>query len=121
VIGILGLVSTLSMNVIERTRELGIMRAMGATPGTIMRIIVSEGVFAGALSWVFAVLISAPLSLLVGRVVGMLSFKVPLALTMSTFAMMLWLTLVVVGSGLAGAFPAYRASRLTVREALAYG
>ena len=109
------------MNVIERTRELGVMRAIGATPGTIMRIIVTEGVFIGGLSWVFAVMISVPLSLLVGRVVGMLSFKVPLGLTISPFAMLLCLVVVLLISGASAAWPASRASRLTVRKVLAYG
>ncbi len=120
-IGVLGLASTMSMNVIERTRELGVMRAIGAAPGTIMRIIISEGVFIGGLSWLFAVMISVPLSLLVGRVVGMLSFKVPLALTISPAAVILWLAVVLLISAIAGVYPAFRASRLTVREALAYG
>lgn len=120
-IGVLGLASTMSMNVIERTRELGVMRAIGATPETVMRIILSEGVFVGALSWVFAVITSVPLSLLVGRIVGMLSFKVPLALAMSPVAMLLWFVVVLVISAAACAYPALRASRLTVREALAYG
>ena len=120
-IGVLGLASAMSMNVIERTRELGVMRAIGAAPGTIMRIIISEGVLIGGLSWVFALMISVPLSLLVGRIVGMLSFKVPLGLTISPFAMLLWLVVVLAISAASCAWPAFRASRLTVREALAYG
>jgi putative ABC transport system permease protein len=120
-IGVLGLASTMSMNVIERTRELGVLRAIGAAPGTIMRIIISEGVLIGGLSWVFAIMISVPLSLLVGRVVGMLSFKVPLALTISPHAMLVWLVVVLAISAAASAWPALQASRLTVREALAYG
>jgi len=119
-IGVLGLASFMSMNVIERTRELGVMRAIGAAPGTIMRIIISEGVFIGGLSWVFAVMLSVPLSLLVGGIVGMLSFRVPLSLTISPAAMLLWLVTVLVISAAACAWPALRASRLTVREALAY-
>ena len=120
-IGVLGLASTMSVNVIERTRELGVMRAIGAAPGTIMRIIISEGALIGGLSWIFAVMLSVPLSLLVGRIVGMLSFRVPLPLAISPFAMLLWLGVVLVISAGACAWPALRASRQTVREALAYG
>lgn len=120
-IGVLGLASAMSMNVIERTRELGVMRAIGAAPGDIMRIIISEGMLIGGLSWGFALMISVPLSLLVGRIVGMLSFKVPLGLTISPLATLLWLVVVLAISAAACAWPAFRASRLTVREALAYG
>lgn len=119
-IGVLGLASAMGMNVIERTRELGVMRAIGATPAVIVRAIILEGVLIGAASWLFAVLISVPLSLLVGRIVGMMSFKVPLPLIMSPHAMAGWLVVVLMVSALAGAWPARRASELTVREALAY-
>jgi putative ABC transport system permease protein len=86
-----------------------------------MRIIISEGMLIGGLSWGFALMISVPLSLLVGRIVGMLSFKVPLGLTISPLATLLWLVVVLAISAAACAWPAFRASRLTVREALAYG
>lgn len=120
-VGILGLASAMSMSVTERTRELGVMRVLGATPGTIIRIVISEGMFIGGLSWVCAVIVAVPLSLLVGRIIGMLLSKTPLALSMSPFAMVLWLLIVLAVSALASAWPAYRAARLTVREALAYG
>lgn len=119
-IGILGLVSAMGMNVIERRRELGVMRAIGATPGIIVRTIIIEGVLIGAASWFFAVFLSVFLSLIVGRVVGMMSFKVPLPLIMSPHAMAGWLIVVLIVSALAGAWPAMRAAKLTVREALAY-
>ena len=49
-VGGLGLTSTLTLNVIERTREIGILGAIGATPRTIWRNIVFEGVVMGVLS-----------------------------------------------------------------------
>ncbi len=119
-IGVLGLASAMGMNVIERRRELGVMRAIGAAPRIIARIIIFEGVLIGAASWLFGVLISVPVSLLVGRIVGMMTFKVPLPLVMSPFAMAIWLAIVFGISALGGAWPAYRAASVTVREALAY-
>lgn len=120
VIGILGLTSTTSMNVIERTRELGIMRATGATPGLVLKVIVTEGVSIGLVSWVLAVLLSLPLSYVIGAIVGNMSFRTPLALTVSPLAVGVWLFLVVVMAALATTVPARRASKLAVREALAY-
>jgi len=120
VVGILGLMSSMSASVIERTREFGIMRAIGARTKIILRNVISEGVFIGLLSWFIAVPLSLPLSWSVGYLVGMLSFRAPLPLILSPWAVFGWLILVGFGSIGASAYPARQASRLTVRESLAY-
>ncbi|HEY3366110.1 MAG TPA: FtsX-like permease family protein [Symbiobacteriaceae bacterium] len=120
VVGVLGLMSTMSTNMAERTREFGVMQTIGATPHTVIRIVVSEGVFIGVLSWIIAVPLALPLSALVGTVTGNLAFRAPLPLVVSPFAVLLWLAITIIGSAAASALPAWRASRLTVRETLAY-
>ncbi len=120
VIGVLGLTSTMTMNVIDRTRELGIMRATGATPQMVLKIVVGEGVSISLMSWLLALLLSLPLSQLVGSIVGNMAFRTPLALTVSHLAVVLWLLLVVVMAALATMIPARRASKRAVHEALAY-
>jgi putative ABC transport system permease protein len=120
VVGVLGLMSSMSTSVIERTREFGIMRAIGAQSRVILRNVISEGVFIGLLSWVIAVPLALPLSWGIGYQVGTLSFRSPLPLILSPWAVFGWLILVVLGSIGASAYPARQASRLTVRETLAY-
>lgn len=120
VVGALGLLSTMSMNVMERTREIGVMRAIGATPATIRNLIVWEGLAIGALSVVLAFGLSLVLSLYLGRFIGNMSFRTPLSLAISPLAGGLWLVIIVVGSYLATLYPARRASHMTTREALAY-
>jgi len=120
VVGVLGLMSNMSTSVIERTREFGIMRAIGAQSQTILRNVISEGLFIGLMSWVIAVPLSLPVSLGVGYLVGMLSFRSPLPLILSPLAVIIWLLVIVIGSIAASAYPARQASRLTVRETLAY-
>ena len=120
VVGVLGLMSSMSTSVIERTRELGIMRAIGARSRIVLRNIISEGVFVGLLSWIIAVPLSLPLSWGVGYLLGTLSFRSPLPLILSPLAVLGWLILIVIGSIGASAYPARQASRLTVREALSY-
>jgi len=117
-VGMLGLGSTMATNVLERTREIGVMKTIGATPGQIGRLVVGEALFLGVLSWGVAVVLAVPLTLLVGRTVGMMSFRVRLPLVMDGTAIASWLALVVVASIAATLIPAWRASRLTVREAL---
>jgi putative ABC transport system permease protein len=119
-VGVLGLTSAMGIAVLERTRELGVMRAVGATPATVLRLIMGEGVFVGALSGLLAVALAAPLSAIVGSLVGTLAFRAPLPLVMSPPAVLAWLLLVLLLSAAATAAPAIRASRMTVREALVH-
>jgi putative ABC transport system permease protein len=120
IVGVLGLTSTMSTNVVERTREFGVMQTIGATPQTVRSMVVSEGVFIGALSWVFAIVLALPLSMIVNGMVGRPLFNVPLPLVSTPLTMLIWLAVVLIGSALASAVPAWRTSRLTVRETLAY-
>ncbi len=120
VVGALGLMSSMGTSVIERTREFGIMRAIGAKSKTVLRNVISEGVFIGLMSWVISVPLSVPLSLGIGYLVGNLSFRSPLPLIVSPMGLVLWLLVIVIGSIAASAYPARQASRLTIRETLAY-
>ena len=120
VVGALGLMSSMGTSVIERTREFGIMRAIGAKSNTILRNIISEGVFIGLMSWVIALPLSIPLTFGIDYVVGYMSFRAPLPLTLSPVGLGIWLAVIVIGSIAASAYPARQASQLTVRETLAY-
>jgi putative ABC transport system permease protein len=120
VVGTLGLTSTISMNVLERTREIGVMRAIGATPEKIKNLIVLEGLIIGILSIVIAFLVSLALSYFMGRFIGHISFRTTLTLTISGAAILIWLAIIVFGSYLASIIPARKANKVTTREALAY-
>ncbi len=120
VVGALGLMSTMGTSVTERTREFGVMRAIGGRSGAVMRSVILEGVFIGLQSWVIAVILSLPLSHAVGRFVGNLAFRSPLPLSLSPMAILIWLMVIVFGSIAASAYPAWKASRLSIRETLAY-
>jgi len=120
VVGALGLTSAMGTSVVERTREFGVMRTIGPRTPTVMRNILSEGVFIGLLSWCIAIVLAVPLSAGVGRLIGTLAFRSTLPLTLSLFAIALWLTLIVLGSMAASAVPAWKASKLTIRETLAH-
>jgi putative ABC transport system permease protein len=119
-VGALTLASAMSTSVVERTRELGVMQTLGATPARVTGIVVAEGVFIGALSWVVAVALAALLSSLLGGLVGSWLFQEPLPLVLSPAALLIWLAIVLLGSAAASAYPARIATRMTIREALAY-
>lgn len=120
VVGALGLASSMGTSVIERTREFGVMRAIGARSKTILRNIISEGVFIGLMSWGIALPLSIPLSYGIGYLIGSLSFRAPLPLIISPAGLLIWFSVILIGSIAASAYPAQQASRLTVRETLAY-
>ncbi len=119
-VGGLGLMGTMSINVIERTREIGVMRAIGASDGTIQQIILVEGMLIGWFSWLLGTLLSFPISQFMSERIGFSLLNMPLVYTYEWSAAWIWLVLVLVLSLLASYVPARNAARLTVREVLAY-
>jgi len=120
VVGAIGLMSMVSMSTLERTREIGVMRAIGATPRKIRRMIAWEGLLIAGLSIVVAFAVSIGLSIYMGRFIGHLAFRTPLSLSISVPALGMWLIIAMGGAYLATLYPARRASRITTREALVY-
>ena len=119
-VGGLGLMTTMSLNVLERRREMGVMRALGATPRLVWLMIVAEGIVVGLLSWTIAVLLAWPISKAIGDFMVQVMFRSGLDFTFEPVGLVIWLLVSIGLSGLASFLPAWRASRTTVREALAY-
>ncbi|MFN2272371.1 MAG: ABC transporter permease [Anaerolineae bacterium] len=120
VVGGLGLAATMGLNVLERTREIGVLRAIGATNRAMWSIVVAEGVLVGFISWVLGTLLSYPLGNLLNGGMGMAFVGLWIEYTFSYAGVWLWLAVVLVVSALASLAPARRASCISVREALAY-
>lgn len=120
IVGAMGLTGTMGMNVLERTREIGIMRAIGADDRAVMRTVIAEGFVIGSLSFVMAIILSFPFTYLLSYIISVSLFETPIkvAFTMTGYA--IWLALIVVLSVVASILPARNAARLTIREVLAY-
>jgi putative ABC transport system permease protein len=118
IVGVMGLGSAMTISVLERTREFAVMRVIGASTGTIRRAVVGEAVLVGTLSAIIALVISAPLTLFVDWIVGTASFGPELGASLSAAAMPLWLAIVIIGAAAASAYPAWKASELTIREVI---
>jgi putative ABC transport system permease protein len=114
----LGLASAMGTNVVERTREIGVMKTLGATQRQITALVMGEALAIALLGFVAALALSVPLTALVGKVVGMLAFRIRLPLVVDAPAAVAWSALVVVLGVVAALVPARRASMLSVREAL---
>jgi putative ABC transport system permease protein len=119
-VGGLGLMGTMSINVIERTREIGIMRAIGASDGAIQQIVVGEGTLIGMLAWGFGIVMSLPISRIMSLRIGLSLFEMPLSYTFASYAVLFWLVIVLCISALASYLPARSAAQLTVRDVLSH-
>jgi putative ABC transport system permease protein len=119
-VGSIGLTGTMGMNVLERTREIGVMRAIGAVDLAIVKSVVIEGVLIGLISWVCAWALSYPISFLMLRIISTAMLSDPIALAFTLQGVFVWLGVVLALSALASVLPARNAARLTIREVLAY-
>ncbi|MCZ7385438.1 MAG: FtsX-like permease family protein [Candidatus Methanoperedens sp.] len=120
-VGGLALASTMGINVMERAREFGIMRAIGACSDDVLQIVVVEGIVISVLSWLAAVVISRPLSVIIGNFAGNIFIHTDLEHVFPPIAVALWLILVIFIGTFASAYPAWRETRLPVQQVLAYG
>jgi putative ABC transport system permease protein len=119
-VGGLGLMGAMSINVLERTREIGVLRAIGAPDRGVAQVFILEGVAIGVMSWLFGSVLAIPIGKGLGLAIGTAIMGVPLTFSYSIFGLWLWLIIVIALSALASFIPARNASRLTVREVLAY-
>jgi putative ABC transport system permease protein len=119
-VGGLGLAITMSLNVLERTREIGILRSLGAQSGVVRRVVIVEALVIGLASWMAAIPLSIPLAVFLGNTLGISLLARPLEYIFSVPALLLWLGMVIAIAVMASALPAQNAARLTIRDAIAY-
>jgi putative ABC transport system permease protein len=114
VVSLFGIVNTLVLTVFERTREIGMLRAVGMTRRQLRRMIRHESIVTALIGATLAIPLGIVLAWMVGKAIGYAAFTIP------------WTTLVVfviaavLAGVLAAIFPARRAARLNVLQALQY-
>jgi putative ABC transport system permease protein len=119
-VGGIGLMGSLSISVVERTREIGVMRAIGARSVTVMGMFVMEGILQGLLSWAIVVPISFFLGQPMAAALGQAMFDADLDYQYNLSAVLAWLVIILIISTLASILPARNATRISVQQSLAY-
>ncbi len=120
IVGGLGLAGTMSLNVLERTREIGIMRSIGAGDGTIRKLVLVEGILIGLISWLIAIPISIPLTYGFCYAVGNPFFGRTLVFAVVPSGMLIWFLIVMFIAVVASLLPARRASKMSISDTLSY-
>lgn len=119
-VGSIGLMGTMSINVLERTREIGVMRTIGAVDFVVMQSVIIEGLVIGLITWLLAIGLSYPISSALLTIVGEAMAGSTFALNFTPLGVVLWFVVVIVLSIIASIMPARNAARLTINEVLAY-
>jgi putative ABC transport system permease protein len=117
-VGILGLANALAASVLERRREIGLLRAMGASSFRVARVFWVEGMALGGIAWLLGALLGLPLAYGFIQVMSTLVLRVDFLIAPSALVVMLASVLII--STLASIIPALRASRVRIADMLRY-
>jgi ABC-type lipoprotein release transport system permease subunit len=124
VVSAIGMFNTMTVTLLERTKEIGIMRTIGASPNDVKRLFVSESIVVGFLGGLSGIVMGVGLGFTIniflnfvasqfgGQAVKLFSFPLPFLLFIALFS-------AAVGY-LTGIFPARRASTLNPLDAIRY-
>ncbi len=118
VIGVMGLANTLILNITERRRELGILRSIGASGGSLMRLLMSEGIVLGLVGYAIGLIGGYVLARYLVALAGSQLFRMQFTLSPVMLLLTGALTLIVAAG--ASVAPGLLAARLRPIEAVRY-
>jgi ABC-type antimicrobial peptide transport system permease subunit len=114
VISLFGIVNTLVLTVFERTREIGMLRAVGMTRRQVRNMIRHESIITALLGAVLGIPVGVVLALMVGKAINYPAFTIPWG------TLIVFVVAAVIAGLIAAIFPARRAGRLNILDALKY-
>lgn len=119
-VGGIGLSGTLAISVLQRIREIGVLRAIGAPGKVVFRMFLLEGLLHGGMAW----LISIPLAYLaaepLAKQLGQTMLGLQLDFSFDFWAILYWLLIVLTVAWIAAFWPARKATHLSIRECLGH-
>jgi putative ABC transport system permease protein len=120
VVGGVGLSGVLTLNVLERRREIGVMRSIGASTWRVILLSIGEGLLLGWLSWLIALPLSIPAAYGFATIGLSLALNQQLSYQFTPDGALVWLAIITILAIIASSFPARSAARVSVRESLSY-
>jgi putative ABC transport system permease protein len=114
IVSLFGIINTLVLTVFERTRELGMLRAVGMSRRQVRRMIRHESVITALLGAAFGIPVGVVLALLVGVAIKYAAFTIPVG------TLIVFVIAAILAGLVAAILPARRAARLNVLQALQY-
>jgi putative ABC transport system permease protein len=118
VIGSIGVINTVTLNVLERRREIGVLRSLGGDNRNLVQLFITEGLFLGMFGFIAGVLLGYPLSNLVVGVIAQATFPIEFVFDWQIVLFTLLFALVLTGGS--SLFPALGAARIKVTNTLRY-
>lgn len=120
VVAVIGVAGTMTIGVVEQTREIGVLRTLGATSQAVRRLLLLQGVAIAATGGLLGLLLAVPVSEVLGGTIENTLINDEFPTSFSWVGIAIWIV-VALGIGALGAtHPSRVAARLTIRDTLAY-
>jgi len=119
-VGAIGLSGTLAIGVLQRTREIGVLRAIGASSSAIFKLFMLEGLFHGLLAWLLSIPLAYMLAEPLAKQLGITMLGIHLDFVFAWGSVVVWLAVILVLAVLAAYLPARKATKIAVRAGLSY-
>ena len=120
VVAVVGVAGTMTLSVVEQTREIGVLRTLGATTWSVRRLLLLQGLAIAAVGAVLGAVLSVPVTLLLSAAIRDTLISAPMPFTFSWLGMGIWMAVAITIGALGATHPSRVASRLTIRDTLAY-
>lgn len=117
-VGAIGVVNTLGLNILERRREIGVLRAIGARNRALLAAFLGEGVAMGLLGWAVGIVVGYPLGRLFTRLMEGVLFQIDYIFSPGLIALSLAFALALAAAASLG--PALAAANMPAQQALRY-